>query len=298
MKKIFFSLALCSIVLSCQDDVKIPIGEIGKIRSLQVGFVESEQSRVTLNGLASSFEPGDAIGIFGEYIENAKFVVTEDLATAQSNEECLIRTGEKLFAYYPYVDGVTKDYTSPTAIKVKTFPVEVPRKQTQTDAEGTHVAKYDCMVGIPTVVSDESTQILFNRMNSWLEFKICNEEEGPITVKSVTLESENGELVYKGSVDIIAVDGDSYMSVRPSLKAEKLTVLTEGNWCTIAPGGDIVVRAAILPYDCSGSGLIISVETDKGVSAKRYWGMNFRPGNVYTMTMSNSNYKNVDGNVK
>lgn len=298
MKKIFLSLALCSIVLACQDDVKIPIGEIGKITSLQVGFVTCENSRVTINGLASSFEPGDAIGVFGEYIDNAKFVVTEDLRNAQSNEECLIRTGEKLFAYYPYVDGVTKDYTSTTGIKVRTFPIEVSRKQKQTDAEGTHVTMYDYMVGIPVVVSDENTQILFNRINSWLEFKICNEEDGPITVKSVTVESEYGELVYKGIVDVLAVDGDSYMSVQPTQKTEKFTILTEGNWSTVAPGDDIVVRAAILPYDYSGVGLIISVETDKGISRMRYQGMNFKPGNVYTMTMSNSYSANINSNVK
>ena len=297
MKKLFFSLALCSIVLACQDDVRIPTDEKGKITALRVGFSESDNSRVTLNGISSAFEEGDAIGVFGEYMENAKFVVGSDLSNAESEEAYIVKTGEKLFSYYPYIDGVTKNYTSITGIKVRTFPIEVPKQQTQTDAAGTHVAQYDYMVGIPVVEKGENTQILFNRMNSWLDFKIYNNEEESITVKSVTIESEQKKLIYKGTVDILAQEGSSYMTVSPSSETDKLKVVTEGDWCTIVPGEYALVRASILPSDGS-LGLIITVETDKGVSRMRYKGMDFKPGNIYTMTMFENSSEYGSSNVK
>lgn len=277
-------LALCSTVLACQDDAKISEVESWEIATIKVGI--GEDSRVVCNGVSSSFEAGDEIGIFGKYVDNAKFVVDEAANNATSEGKIMVESGEKLFAYYPYNAEVTKDHTSTVGIRARSLPVEVPTRQTQTDAIGSHVVQYDCMVAIPTVVTNDVPQIIFNRMNAWLEFKICNNEEESVTVKSVAIESDEGELLVSGRVDVMAESGEFYMSVSPISGTKKLVVTTQGEWTTIAPGNSATVRACILPYDSSALGLEITVETDKGVFKKRYYGMDFKPGNAYTMTIS------------
>lgn len=288
MRKGLFMFALCSMVLACQDNVKIPEVECMEISTIKVGIDGDSDSRVVCNGVSSSFEAGDEIGIFGKYVDNEKFVVDDAANNAISEGKIMVEPGEKLFAYYPYNAKVTKDHTSTVGIKARGLPIEVPTKQTQTDAVGSHVVQYDFMVAVPTSVSGEVPHIKFNRMNAWLEFKICNNEEEAFTVKSVTIESEDGELLVKGKVDVLAEKGDFYMHVDPLSGTYKLVVTTQGEWATVAPGGSTTVRASILPYDSSGLGLKITVETDKNIFKGRYYGMDFKPGNIYTMTLSDN----------
>ncbi len=286
MRKVLFMLALCSTVLACQDDVKIAEVESWEVATIKVGI--GEDSRVVCNELSSSFEAGDEIGVFGKYVDNAKFVVDEGANNATSDGKILVEQGEKLFAYYPYNAEVTKDHTSTVGIRARALSIEVPTRQTQTDAIGSHVVQYDCMVAIPTTVSDKTPQIMFNRMNTWLEFKICNEGQESIAVKSVTIESEEGELLVNGKVDVLAETGEFYMYVNPISGTKKLVVTTQGEWTTIEPGNNATVKASILPYNSSALGLMITVETDKTVYKKRYYGMDFQPGNVYTMTITSN----------
>lgn len=286
MKRVLLLSMLCSMMLACEEDVKVPLVETTKLSTINVEVAGQEDSRVTCDGLTSSFEAGDQIGVFGRYMDNAKFVVTKDLIQADSETSCMIEQNETLYAYYPYNEAVTKDHTSTTGIRARALTLEVPAKQIQTDAMGSHITKYDCLVGIPAEAKEGSTQIQFNRMNAWLEFNVCNNGSEPLNLKGVSIESEEKLLLIKGSVDVLAESGDRFMTVQPLTSVDSLKVITQGDWCSIAPGQDAIIKASILPYDSSSKGLIVAIETDKGVvSRMRYKGMNFKPGNVYTLTI-------------
>lgn len=286
MKRVLFLPMLCSIMLACEEDVKVPVVETIKLSTIKVEVAGQGDSRVTCDGLTSSFEAGDQIGVFGKYIDNAKFIVAKDLNQADSETACMIEKDEILYAYYPYNAAVTKDHTSTTGIRARALTLEIPTEQVQTDAMGSHITKYDCLVGIPTVAKEASTQIQFNRMNAWLEFNVCNNGSERLNLKGVSIESEEELLLMKGSVDVLANEGDRYMTVYPLTGVDSLKVITQGDWSSIAPGENAIIKASILPYDSSSKGLIVAIETDKGVvSRMRYKGMNFKPGNVYTMTI-------------
>lgn len=277
---------LCSMILACEEDVKSPVVETTKLSTIKVEVAGQEGSRVTCDGLTSSFEAGDQIGVFGKYIDNAKFIVAKDFNQADSETACMIEKDETLYAYYPYNEAVTKDHTSTTGIRARALTLEIPTEQVQTDAMGSHITKYDCLVGIPAVAKEASTQIQFNRMNAWLEFNVCNNGSETLNLKGLSIESEEKLLLIKGSVDVLAESGDGFMTVQPLTSVDSLKVITQGDWCSIAPGQDAKIKASILPYDSSSKGLIIAIETDKGVvSRMRYKGMNFKSGNVYSMTI-------------
>lgn len=264
MKHVFLlsSLLLAggTILSSCSSDELF--GSKGNVKRIEASICDfvmedgATRTSYTLgnNGYEAVWATGDVLGIYPLGGDQVAFPISDGIGTTRAvfdGGAWALRGTYKYAAYYPFSQ---ENYTnSETAIPVTYLG------QTQSSNNATsHLANYDYMAAAATQPSsDGSVTLPFKHLGSYLILPLTLPKAGTYT--QLTLTSDKGEFITKGTVDLSSASPAitaTETSSSISLDLDNI-VLTSNNLV-------LTVNMLIAPVNLTGSTITIAVKDAEG----------------------------------
>lgn len=259
MKKImnlFVLVAAAATALaSCQkNEIENPVSEQYQYIFLIGNADESEaDSKATLGENSVEWTTGDQIGTFAGSSNNeySEVTVTDGTASFSVYSQGGLSVGDKLYFYYPGVEGSSMQKTAVT--------MSVP-----TDQDG----KDDMpMVSLPFTVTEESAsdetdyagEIRFANLGAVIEFKVYTEtpEYASETVKSVSFISDQ-KIAGGFEFDLTKVDYSDKTTLEIPELSENTVLVSAADAVVGTKDAPLLVRMVVAPGEYTGS---VVVET-------------------------------------
>lgn len=326
MKKIFIDITtsilsiifILSVVSCSKDQSKSGVTGVSSEKIRITGADANTITKTTLNGLVTSWNAGDKVGIYSPDarptpsgaagVTNRQFsagtTAFSSAFTAITDNEMYwgTTTPHQFYAYYPY---------SASAGAVATLvPITLAAAQTQSAGNSTaHIGNYDFMVATPVTGATPGTageattvNLRYNHVFSILEFQI-KRSSGSAKITKIKLTAPTTNLILtSGTINITQStpgDGVAY-TIAGGTGSKEITLTITGG---VTPTADYAttpkIYMMILPGDFSAESMTIGLEYESsGVfenTAKT--GKIFERGKKYVVQMDVPIVTDVDNNV-
>ncbi len=263
------------------------------------GDYNSPQTKTILNGLVTTWEPLDKIGVYCAQaklsggavgVKNAEYTALTGTLSSEFSGTMFWGTGSHIFyAYYPYK-------ASNSSVEAADIPITLPDVQTQNGTTFSHIGDMDFLVATPKtfdpMIDGAATPvgITYNHIFSMIEFKVLI-PQGTTKFRKIemTTSSPNYLSLSSGTIDITQAkpaDNVSYSISSPTGTLTSTLNITGDCIITNHPGTTAGAMMMVLPGDHTGSSYTVVATTDMGVITVIRDGVILKRNNKYNLTIT------------
>jgi hypothetical protein len=262
------------------------------------GAYSSPQTKTTLNGLVTSWESLDKVGVYCAQAKNPGGVVgvknaefTAVTQTVSSFFDGTIYWGAGVHYFYSYYP-----YSAANSIKEATeIPIDLPAIQTQAGATYAHIGNIDFLVSTPKsfnpLIDGAATPVdlVYNHVFSMIEFKVLIPQGTTKFNKIEFTTSTAADLSFSsGIIDLTQAKpaGDALYAITGATGSNSSTLNITGD-CIITndPATTAGAMMMVNPGNHIGGSYTVNAYTDLGVTTVVRDGIFIKRNNKYNLTI-------------
>ena len=262
------------------------------------GAYSSPQTKTTLNGLVTSWENLDKVGVYCAQaknpggvvgVKNAEFTALTQTVSSFFDGKIFWGAGVHYFhSYYPY--------NAANSIKEATeIPIALPAIQTQAGATYSHIGDIDFLVSTPKsfnpLIDGAATPVdlVYNHVFSMIEFKVLIPQGTTKFNKIEFTTSTASSLAFtSGVIDLTQTkpSGDALYAITGATGTFSSTLNISGD-CIITndPATTAGAMMMVNPGDHIGGSYTVNAYTDLGVTTVIRDGIFIKRNNKYNLTI-------------
>ncbi|MDP3452221.1 MAG: ice-binding family protein [Bacteroidales bacterium] len=262
------------------------------------GAYTSPQTKTTLNGLVTSWESTDKVGIYCAQaknpggvvgVKNAEFTaITQTVSTFFDGTIFWGAGVHQFYSYYPYnAANSSKEATE--------IPITLPSIQSQAGSTYSHIGDIDFLVSTPksfnplTQGAATPVDLVYNHVFSMIEFKVLIPQGTTKFNKiEITTSAAANLSLTSGIIDLTQVkpEGDAVYAVTGATGLGSSTLNITGD-CIITndPATSAGAMLMVIPGNHTGGAFTVNAYTDLGVTTVIRDGINIKRNNKYNLTI-------------